>query len=275
MSGLVNQSLTAIGLGDITRAWLGDFDTALPAVGVIGIWVLLGFCTVLLLTGMAKLDEALFESARLDGANWFQEFRAITVPGVRNELGVCVTVTIIAALAAFDIVYVSTGGGPGGATAVPGHPDLHPRLPRAAGGPRVRARRRPHAPRADRHPPHPAPDPGRLAMRIARTELYAGRTLLLVLMAVTILPFLSIFTTALHPSGAVPPGLAWPADPQWGNFIDAFNVANMRALLFSSVFIVVAVVPASPRAGHHGRLRHRAAPGARARTGSCSCSCSA
>ena len=120
LSGLVNQSLTAIGLGDITRAWLGDFDTALPAVGVIGIWVLLGFCTVLLLTGMAKLDAALYESARLDGANWFQEFRAITVPGVRNELGVCLTVTIIAALAAFDIVYVSTGGGPGGATAVPG-----------------------------------------------------------------------------------------------------------------------------------------------------------
>jgi raffinose/stachyose/melibiose transport system permease protein len=82
-------------------------------------------------------------------------------------------------------------------------------------------------------------------MRIARTELYAGRTLLLVLMAVTILPFISIFTTALHPSGAVPPGISWPEDPQWGNFVDAFNVANMRALLFSSVFIVVAVVPAS------------------------------
>jgi raffinose/stachyose/melibiose transport system permease protein len=82
-------------------------------------------------------------------------------------------------------------------------------------------------------------------MRIARTELFAGRTLLLVLMAVTILPFISIFTTALHPSGAVPVGISWPADPQWGNFIDAFNVANMRALLFSSVFIVVAVVPVS------------------------------
>jgi raffinose/stachyose/melibiose transport system permease protein len=120
LSGLVNQGLTAIGLGDITRAWLGDFDTALVAVGVIGIWVLLGFCTVLLLTGMVKIDQALFESARLDGAGWFAEFRAITVPSVRYELGVCVTVTVIAALAAFDIVYVSTGGGPGNATSVPG-----------------------------------------------------------------------------------------------------------------------------------------------------------
>lgn len=120
LPGLVNQTLSAIGLREITRAWLGDFDTALPAVGIIGIWVLLGFCTVLLLTGMTKIDVALYESARLDGAGWFAEFRAITVPSLRNEIGVCLTVTIIAALAAFDIVYVSTGGGPGGATAVPG-----------------------------------------------------------------------------------------------------------------------------------------------------------
>ena len=120
LPGLVNQGLHAIGLGDVTRAWLGDFDAALPAVGLIGIWVLLGFCTVLLLTGMSKIDAGLFESARIDRAGWFQEFRSIVVPSLRNEIGVCLTVTIIAALAAFDIVYVSTGGGPGNATAVPG-----------------------------------------------------------------------------------------------------------------------------------------------------------
>jgi raffinose/stachyose/melibiose transport system permease protein len=120
LSGLVNQILSAVGLDDLTRAWLGDFDTALPAVGIIGIWVLLGFCVVLLLTGMSKLDPALFESARIDGAGWFQEFRAITIPSLRYEIGVCLTVTIIAALAAFDIVYVSTAGGPGKATTVPG-----------------------------------------------------------------------------------------------------------------------------------------------------------
>jgi raffinose/stachyose/melibiose transport system permease protein len=120
LSGLINQALSAVGLGDVTRAWLGDFDTALVAVGVIGIWVLLGFCTVLLLTGMTKIDAGLYESARLDGAGWWQEFRAITVPSLRYEVGVCLTVTIVAALAAFDIVYVSTGGGPGNTTSVPG-----------------------------------------------------------------------------------------------------------------------------------------------------------
>jgi raffinose/stachyose/melibiose transport system permease protein len=120
LTGLINQILDAVGLGAIARAWLGDFDWALPAVGFIGVWVLLGFCTVLLWTGMTKLDPALFESARIDGADWRTEFSRITVPLLRQEIGVCLTVTIIAALAAFDIVYVTTAGGPGNATAVPG-----------------------------------------------------------------------------------------------------------------------------------------------------------
>lgn len=120
LPGLVNEVLRAIGLGSLTRAWLGDFDWALPAVGLIGIWVLLGFCTVLLWTGMTKLDPALYESARIDGAGWLTEFIKITVPLLKHEIGVCLTVTITAALAAFDIVYVATAGGPGNATAVPG-----------------------------------------------------------------------------------------------------------------------------------------------------------
>jgi raffinose/stachyose/melibiose transport system permease protein len=120
LPGLINQILKAVGLGAITRAWLGDFDWALPSVGVIGIWVLLGFCIVLLLTAMTKIDSALYESARLDGARWLQEFLAITVPLLKYEIGVCLTVTVINALAAFDIVYVATAGGPGNSTAVPG-----------------------------------------------------------------------------------------------------------------------------------------------------------
>src|SRR5919198_4191755 len=82
-------------------------------------------------------------------------------------------------------------------------------------------------------------------MRVARREFYSGRLLLAGLIAIRILPFLSIFTTALYPSGSVPPGLTWPAGPQWGNFAEAFRVANMRALLASSLFIVLAVVPVS------------------------------
>ena len=82
-------------------------------------------------------------------------------------------------------------------------------------------------------------------MKVGRGELFTGQALLVGLMIITIMPFISIFTTALHPSGTLPNGLEWPADPQWGNFIEAFNVANMTALLASSTFIVIAVVPAS------------------------------
>jgi raffinose/stachyose/melibiose transport system permease protein len=120
LPGLINQILKAVGLGVLTRAWLGDFNLALPAVGVVGIWVLLGFCTVLLSTAIAKIDPAFYESARIDGANWLQEFLAITIPLLRYEIGVCLTVTVVAALAAFDIIWVTTAGGPGNATAVPG-----------------------------------------------------------------------------------------------------------------------------------------------------------
>jgi raffinose/stachyose/melibiose transport system permease protein len=120
LPGLINQILKAVGLGAITRAWLGDFGWALPGVGLIGIWVVLGFCTVLLATGITNIDPSLYESARIDGAGWFTEFIRITVPLLRHEIGVCLTVTVIAALAAFDIVYVTTAGGPGNSTAVPG-----------------------------------------------------------------------------------------------------------------------------------------------------------
>ena len=119
-TGVVNQVLSHVGLDGVTRAWLGDFSTALPAVGVIGAWVLLGLCTLLLLAGISKIDPALYEAARLDGAGPLREFRHITVPALRQEIGVCVTVTVIAALASFDIVYISTQGGPGNATMVPG-----------------------------------------------------------------------------------------------------------------------------------------------------------
>ena len=119
-SGVVNQVLQAIGLRHITRAWLGDFTTALPSVGLIGAWVLLGLCTVLLSVGMGKIDASLYEAAVLDGAGRIREFFAVTLPSLRNEIAVCVTVTMISALSAFDIVYITTQGGPGNATMVPG-----------------------------------------------------------------------------------------------------------------------------------------------------------
>ena len=118
--GLINSVLRALGGGDLARPWLADFDLALPAVGLVGSWAMVGFCTVLLLSGIGRIDSSLYEAARLDGAGAVQEFFAVTLPGLRHEILVCATVTLIAAIASFDLVYMMTGGGPGYATMVPG-----------------------------------------------------------------------------------------------------------------------------------------------------------
>jgi raffinose/stachyose/melibiose transport system permease protein len=76
-------------------------------------------------------------------------------------------------------------------------------------------------------------------VKFRRSELWTGRFFLICLMAFTLLPFISIFLMAIQPPGSLPQGLSWPSDPHWGNFVDAFEVANMRALLTSSFLIVL------------------------------------
>ncbi|HOE35344.1 MAG: sugar ABC transporter permease [Chloroflexi bacterium] len=118
--GPLNILLKAVGLGSLTRAWLGDFALALPAVGSVGTWVQYGFCMILFLAGMQHISEEYYEASSLDGANAFQQFLHITIPGLRAEIGVALVTTIIAALRVFDLVYVTTRGGPGNATLVVG-----------------------------------------------------------------------------------------------------------------------------------------------------------
>ncbi|MBC9936027.1 MULTISPECIES: carbohydrate ABC transporter permease [unclassified Leucobacter] len=119
--GALNVMLRAVGLGDFARAWLGDYDFALPAVGLIGSWVSTGLVTVLLLAGMARIPREQFEAARLDGAGPVREFFAVILPAVRAEITVALTLTIVASLKTFDLVYVTTRGGPGSSTTVPSY----------------------------------------------------------------------------------------------------------------------------------------------------------
>jgi raffinose/stachyose/melibiose transport system permease protein len=119
-NGVVNQALRAVGLGSLAQPWLGNFSTALPAVGLIGTWVNLGLCTLLLVSGIGKIEPSLYEAATLDGAGRFRQLRSVTMPGLRREILVCVTVTVIVALNSFDVIFVSTQGGPGYQTLVPG-----------------------------------------------------------------------------------------------------------------------------------------------------------
>lgn len=120
-AGPLNAALRAVGLGDITRAWLGDFATSLPAVGVIGSWVMFGLAFVLFVSGLQNIPEQLFEAARLDGAGPVREFFAVTLPGLRGEIQVALVLMVTAALRNFDIVWNTTSGGPGTSTTVPSY----------------------------------------------------------------------------------------------------------------------------------------------------------
>jgi raffinose/stachyose/melibiose transport system permease protein len=117
--GPLNEALRSVGLGSLARGWLGDFDFALPALGLVGSWVMFGLCLVLFLAGIQKIPISLYEAARVDGAGRVREFFAVTLPGLRGELAVALTLTTIMALRTFDLIYVSTAGGPGTQTTVP------------------------------------------------------------------------------------------------------------------------------------------------------------
>jgi len=118
--GLVNQGLRLLGLGGVAKAWLGDYDTALIALGLIGTWAMSGLCMVLFLAGVQKVDVALYESVALDGGGPVRKFFTVTLPALRGEITIASVITTIAALASFDLVFVTTNGGPVNRTTVPG-----------------------------------------------------------------------------------------------------------------------------------------------------------
>jgi len=117
--GPLNGLLSAVGLNGLTRAWLGDFGLALPAVGVIGTWVTTGLCAVLFIAGVQQIPLDRYDAARVDGAGPVREFFAVTLPGLRNEIVVALLLTVVDALRAFDLIFVTTKGGPGTETYVP------------------------------------------------------------------------------------------------------------------------------------------------------------
>jgi len=116
--GPIDQLFRAIGLPQLARAWLGDFIWALPAVGMVATWYFFGFCLVLFMAGIQRMDPSLLEAAELEGSSNLQKFTRITLPSLLPEIRVAMLMTVIAGIKAFDLVYVMTRGGPGTSTLV-------------------------------------------------------------------------------------------------------------------------------------------------------------
>lgn len=119
--GVANMILNAIGLGPLAQNWIGDATFALPAVSLMIVWIQVGYCLVVFMAGLSRIDPSLYEAAQLDGAGWWQRLFSITVPMLAPEIFVVVLTTVIAALKVFAPVFVLTAGGPDNATLVPSY----------------------------------------------------------------------------------------------------------------------------------------------------------
>lgn len=98
--------------------FLGDPKLALGSVAFVNNWQWWGFLLAIFLAAMKGVDPALYEAAQLDGANAWQEFWHITLPGIRPTFMFLMLMTIIWSFLIFDYVYILTQGGPGGSTDV-------------------------------------------------------------------------------------------------------------------------------------------------------------
>jgi raffinose/stachyose/melibiose transport system permease protein len=119
--GALNEMLGAVGLDSWKQNWLGDPTWALPTIMMVLIWVQIGYPIVVFMAALQRVDPELYEAAELDGANWWNRFRAITVAVIRPEIFVVTLTCTIAALKVFAPVYALTRGGPGTSTIVPSY----------------------------------------------------------------------------------------------------------------------------------------------------------
>jgi len=114
--GLINATMTALGLQRFIQDWLGDAHVALYSTFVAYVWQTVGFSLVLFLAGLQGVSQTLVEASRIDGAGRFQVFQHVTLPALRPSIAIVLVLSIINSLKAFDIVYGMTQGGPAQST---------------------------------------------------------------------------------------------------------------------------------------------------------------
>jgi ABC-type sugar transport system permease subunit len=118
--GPMNAAVRALGAEPPRLGWLGDPAISIWVVLGIAAWQYTGFMMVLILAGLQAVPKELYQAAALDGATGLRAFWHITLPSIRNVLIVAVLITTVGGFKVFDLVFVTTGGGPANATQVLG-----------------------------------------------------------------------------------------------------------------------------------------------------------
>ena len=116
--GLINIILKSIGFDKLNRYWFGEPDFALSFIILLHLWRNVPFYGIAFLAAMQAVPQAYYEAAEIDGANAWDKFRYITLPGIRSMIIVMVTIHVLWTFNNFDFVFLATGGGPVNATDV-------------------------------------------------------------------------------------------------------------------------------------------------------------
>ena len=196
-----------------------------------------GLAMVLFIAGVQQIPQSLYDAARMDGAGPVREFFAVTLPGLRNEIAVALTLTTIEALRSFDLVYITTGGGPGDSTSVPafevynrafsgGDVGTASAIGVCIAGADLRA--------------HARDQPDRRARggaMIDRREQALNYALLGVFSLIALVPIAGILLTALQAPGEVA-GFGAFNGLHFGNFATAWDEGHFAQYLRSSVIVV-------------------------------------
>jgi multiple sugar transport system permease protein len=115
--GPINAFLRGVGVAH-PPGWTTSADWSMPAVIIVGTWREMGYYMLLFLAGLQTIPSQLYEAAKVDGANAWQRFRAVTLPGLRPTTFFVVVMLTIGSFKVFDLILVMTNGGPGQSTLV-------------------------------------------------------------------------------------------------------------------------------------------------------------
>lgn len=115
--GSVNEALRGLGIIDqgTVIQWLGA-DLGVWSIIMINVFQWMGFSMMIYYAALMSIPDEIYEAAEIDGAGWWRRLRSITIPSLRGTTSVLIILGIVGALKTFDIVWLTTGGGPGGST---------------------------------------------------------------------------------------------------------------------------------------------------------------
>ena len=117
-TGFLNNFLRSIGLEALAKNWLTDLNLVFPSVMTVDTWKGMGYIMVVVIAGLMSISPEYYEAASIDGANFFQKFRCITLPLLKPVLVNVTVLNVTYGLRVFDMIYALTNGGPGNATGV-------------------------------------------------------------------------------------------------------------------------------------------------------------